>query len=923
MQRKAEAKMKERASFMWVVAVVVVLLYGVAGLPISCPGQRDAALSQVAIPDEMVSSRQANCVQVAPLPASAEMKAALGQNCLAVTDAATIFTGVFKDILKDIGSVDKNALKIIDNILKPIEVAIKIKIQYMFDEANDNICLGNFMGGDLKPEIELDRSPMMYNKCKDMPVSKYDEWSIFAFALTAPNPMCLTEKGTAAFCFGVSVCQKTGLPSVAFLINSVAQACFGENVSMTDGGVSAAGSKLFSYGLDYISYGISLSQGLATKLTVYTASDKSSVRFITYAIKGNYYDAVKVKVKLEKFSLPAFLDLSGTSTRILSVNGLQDIDFSSAIASFPGGEDSDGFSNDILDFFESFTNVRIQAAQIYKLKLKFKFSKLKIGKILPDSNSMTIAEANVFLTTHKIQPSPYYEEDGVVLPAGFYMYIGSDAIASIMKGMITYFLQFTSSTLNLLGSWAPFNFDAKELVDKLKFDTEDGFAMGLTANVEQFGMVMHIPLIIKELGYITLECRSDYNSFKCRVESGFNVKFFVAAAKEIASGTMWVINESDSFFNEVGRVLSIGFDDGIDELESVFSESNVKKTANMIGNGVLDVGNDAVDEFKSWGRWCKTVYNDVEDILSAKVNQGVKTVASTGKKAVDEAYEALKKAKDAIEDTYNSVGNELTCTIGQVEASTSKEKSSSVKEKSSSFKKKRRLTCTAIDVIADAYNTAERNVAKGWETIRSGTIKYTQVVGDAFYSKKVSYSYKTLDPAQYDVFNCRLRKVYKVKKKQVLGKTVNKDKKYIGDEPEEECVKGKYQKTVDALLQQEDLDELQDRYDEVMAENADALFASEMTVEDLINDGGFECTSELSRDNPSPDSEMMGVRVVCSARSIGNDGSFSGPFVSISRSGEVDNSDYIAREDAIEALYELVKEELVQSMTPYMLKAKA
>ncbi|KAJ8904480.1 hypothetical protein NDN08_000997 [Rhodosorus marinus] len=897
--------MKVTTSLMWMVAVGAVLLLGVEGLPISCAGMPESARSQLAIPDELVSSRQANCVQVAPLPASAEMKAVLGQNCLAVTDAATIFTGFADTISKQIAGGDKNAEKIIDNILRPIEVAMKVKMQYMFDYANDNICLGNFMGGDLKVEIELDRSPMMYNKCKDMPVYKYDEWSIFAFALTAPNPMCLTEQGTAAFCFGVSICEKTGLPSVAFLINSVAMACFGENASMVDGGVSASATKLFSYGLDYISYGISLSQGLATKLTVYTASDKSSVRFITYAMKGNYYDSVKIKIKLEKLKLPAFLDLSGTSERILSINGLQDLDFGSAIASFPGGEDSDGFSNDILDFFESFTNVKIQVAQIYKLKLKFKFSKLKIGKILPDSNSMTIGEANVFLTTHKVQPSPYYEEDGVVLPAGFYMYIGSDAIASVMKGMITYFLQFTSSTLDLLGSWAPFKFDASTLVDKLNFNTEDAFAMGLTANVEQFGMVMHIPLIIEELGYITLECRSNYDNFKCKIESGYNFKFFVAAYKEIASGTMWVVNESDEFFNKVGRVLSVGYDDAIDELESVFSKNNVIKTANMIGNGALDLGDDALDEFKSWGKWCKATYNDVEDILSEKINQGLKDTSRIGVKAVAGAKDLWDKAKVEMEDTYNSVANEFDCNSSQVKASNNKDSS---------------FTCSAVDDIVDTYNTVERNLEKAWETVKSKAIQYTKTVGDAFYSKNISYKYKTLDPAQYDGFNCRLRKVYKVTKKKVFGKTVSKKTKYVGNEPEEDCVKTKFGKVIDMIIEQENIDELQDDYEKTLVENADALFASEITVEDLVNDSGLECNSEVSRDNPLPDSEMMGLTVVCSARSIGDDGSFSGPVASISRNTQFDNSDYLGRDAAIEALYELVKEELVDSMTPYMLK---
>ncbi|KAJ8909034.1 hypothetical protein NDN08_005732 [Rhodosorus marinus] len=886
------------------VSVVFILLLS-ASNAVPC----GRAWESESIPLELVhSSRQVSCNGVAPLPEAVQLKGIPGidSNCIAASDVVTL-PGTLSALVMDELDASQQAKDIVSGILNPLEAAVRVALKNLTPRANDNICFGNFQSSEMKGEFSLDKNRMSANKCSKLPLVAGQEWSTFAFALTAPFPGCVTQANqTATFCAAVSICPQTKLPTVAVVVGATTMACLGENMAAGDGGITWALTKVASVGLDAIAGGISLSNALYAKANVYTGHQDKKYRLINYEIRGNYYDSILFALKLEKFKVPPVLSLSGASTRIVSVRGLENIAFENTISAFKGGEDSNGFQDDILDLFESMSGVTIQAAMIMNLKLQFKFSKVPgLHKILPDSGVMTIGEMNMFVSTGSATPPGDEYKDLVVKP-GVYAFVGSNAVPAIIKGMLEYLLSFVGAVLDLFGDWVPFKLDAKDLLSGFNPGASDHFAFGFTANADQTGIMLNVPLIFDFLGHATFECTTDYKSLRCRVDTNFNSKFFIAIAETIAEGVLWVIKEADEFFTNIGNVIGAALEDAVDSVVSVFSEANMKKTAKMIEKGLVSVGSDIKDELEDWARWAETVFDDFGDILADLTADAIHEIAKFGKSFVDDARDFFENMGKELENAAKFLGDQFKCGPNNVISSITKCPT----------------CCIPMNSVAKFLKNAGNDIASAFDTVLKTLSNVALQAGELFWKKRTSYSTSFMNPNRYDQYQCRMVRVYRIEKKYLLGIKISEKRKYAGDSSDENCVRQILEKAKEVVEDYDEYEKAEKNYESVVEEHQDALFASELSKEDLCEKGSFKCTRDLGRDKIVPGSKWIPVTITCSAKQIGKDGGFSGTIITESLTKDVDVTNTINRGEEIKVMWNEMKELIAEKMTPTLARRR-
>ncbi|KAJ8901474.1 hypothetical protein NDN08_007320 [Rhodosorus marinus] len=849
-------------------------------------------------PKLIPSTRQVDCEGVGVLPDNIQLKKIPGieENCVKVGDLLEL-PGNFAEIaLKDAGS-SSSAVDLLNNIVDPLETALKVALQSVSGRVNDNICFGNFKGSEFKAEINIDQDPMHFNKCKELPVLQDAEWSAFGFAVTAPFPGCFSTTGTMAFCAAVSICPETKLPSVAVVINAETLECMGENLGAATAGISAVAGKVISLGLDFLSWGISLSNSLVANVNIYTGHPDRDFKFVGYEVRGNYQDSIRLKIKLEKFKVPPVLGLSGDHKRIVSVRGVENVQFENLISSFTPDDDGD-----MLDVFESLQDVTIQGAIIMKLQLNFKFSEVKaLRKVLPDSGAITIGESNLFFTTGSATP-PGEEYAGLVVKPGVYGLIGSNAVPAIIKKLLEYALSFVGSILDLFPDWVPFKIDAKDLLDGINLDVgaSDTLGFGFTVSTEQTAFVINAPLIFDFLGFITIECKTDYSSFKCKVDTEFNTKFFSAVAETIAEGVLWVINETDELFTDIGNVVGAAFEDAVDGVVSAFSEDNIKATAKLIEKGLISVGDDIADELKSWARWADTVFEDFADIMSDLTSDAVNEIAEFGNGLVDDAEQIFKDAGDDFESAAEHIANTFTCSGDSVVDAITGCKG----------------CCIPMGDVVEALLNAGNNIDEAFETVVKLVSNIATSIGDIFFATRTSFRYENISPAKFDEFKCRRQNVIKVTKKYVFGIKVSEKRKKVGETSQESCLKSRLVEAKTVVVKFNATADAETKYLNTLNANRDAVFGAKLTKQEILDSAEMVCSRDISRDQVEAGKLTIPVTVTCSAKSIGSDGTFSGPVVTASRTKEINMSSTKTRGDMIDQLWNDVKRTLANRMTP-------
>ncbi|KAJ8904486.1 hypothetical protein NDN08_001004 [Rhodosorus marinus] len=851
-------------------------------------------------------SRQAECDGVGPLPEFLQLNRIPGikSNCVKLGDVLTLPGSLSEYGVANSANSDSQAVDIMRSIIDPTQASIKATLQMLTDRANNNICFGNFEGGELKAKMDIDQDPMLFNKCKELPVLKGSEWSVFAFAITTPFPGCLTAgNGTAAFCAAVSICPDTGLPSVAVAINAIALECLGQNMVALDGGITAGLTKVASYGLDFITFGFSLSNSLVTKAYVYTGQEPRKYKFITYEIHGIYQDSIRLKLKLEKFKLPKVIDLSGGQKRIISVKGIENVKFENTVKSFVPGTDSEGWDTDMLDLLDSITDVTIQAALIIELKMKFKFSAVKaLQKILPNSNSMTLGQMNMFFTTGAVTP-PGDEYTDMVLKPGIYAFIGSNAVPAVLKGLLEYTLQFVGSILDLF-DWIPFKIDSKDLLKNFDVGASDNFAFGFTANTDHTALVLNVPLLFDFLGYVTIECKTDYSSLKCSVSGEFNTKFFEAIGEAIAEGVLWIIKETDEFFNDIGNTIGAAFEDAFEGTVSAFSEENLKATAKLIEKGALSIGTDIKDELENWAKWCDTAFNDFGDSIADLATDAIHEISGFGKGIVDDAEDAFNNLGKELEKAADFLGKQFSCPGDGVILSIAGCND----------------CCLPMNDAVNALRRAGNKIERALNDIINELSNIANDVAEVFYKERSSFSYsKTNDKDEY---GCDILLVKKTVKKYFLGIKVSETTRTVGTTSDEECVKAALENAKEVIGKYNATEVAEEAFQATYSQHKDAMFGASITKEDLLSSADFKCSRELERDQMVSGTNFMPVSVTCSAKSIGSDGTFSGPVVTISQTKTIDMSNATSRGQAISILWNDVKSELAEKITPTIVRRR-
>mmetsp|Transcript_21342 Transcript_21342/g.31025 ORF Transcript_21342/g.31025 Transcript_21342/m.31025 type:complete len:934 (-) Transcript_21342:142-2943(-) len=879
----------------WIIALCAIIGFSADAAPMPC---RHGSSSRA--PKLIPSTRQVDCEGIGVLPDNVQLKNIPGieENCVKVGDLLELPGNFAEMAVKDAES-SSSAVDLLNNIVDPLETALKVALQSVTGRVNDNICFGNFKGSEFKAEINIDQDPMHFNKCKELPVLKDAEWSAFAFAVTAPFPGCFSTTGTLAFCAAVSICPETKLPSVAVVINAETLECMGENLGAASAGITAVAGKVISLGLDFLSWGISLSNSLSANVNIYTGHADRNFKFVGYEVRGNYQDSIRLKLKLEKFKVPPVLGITGDHKRIVSVRGIENVQFENLISSFTPDDDGD-----ILDVFESLQDVTIQGAIIIKLQLNFKFSEVKaLRKVLPDSGAITVGEANLFFTTGSATP-PGEEYAGLVVKPGVYGLVGSNAVPAIIKTLLEYALSFVGSILDLFPDWVPIKFDAKDMIDGINLDVgaSDTLGFGFTANTEQTAFVINAPLIFDFLGFITIECKTDYSSLKCKVDTEFNTKFFSAVAETIAEGVLWVINETDELFTDLGNVVGAAFEDAVDGVVSAFSEDNIKATAKLVEQGLLSVGDDIADELKSWARWADTVFDDFADIMSDLTSDAINEIAEFGNGLVNDAEQTFNDAGDDLKSAAEHIANTFTCN------------GDSVIDAITGCKN----CCVPMSEAVAALLDAGNNIEKAFDTVIKLVSNIATAIGDVFFATRTSFTYEDVRPPKLDEFNCLRQHVIKITKKYVFGIKVSEKRKKVGQTSREDCLKTRLVEARDVVAKFNVTADAETNYLNTFKANRDAVFGAKLTKQEILDSGELVCSRDIRRDQVEAGKLTIPVTVSCSAKSIGDDGTFSGPVVTVSRTKEINMSSTKTRGDMIDQLWNDVKRILANKMTPTM-----
>jgi len=102
--------------------------------------------------------------------------------------------------------------------------------------------------------------------------------------------------------------------------------------------------------------------------------------------------------------------------------------------------------------------------------------------------------------------------------------------------------------------------------------------------------------------------------------------------------------------------------------------------------------------------------------------------------------------------------------------------------------------------------------------------------------------------------------------------------------------------------------------------NRDAVFGAKLTKQEILDSAELVCSRDIRRDQVEAGKLTIPVTVTCSAKSIGDDGTFSGPVVTVSRTKEINMSSTKTRGDMIDQLWNDVKRILANKMTPTMIR---
>ncbi|KAJ8901032.1 hypothetical protein NDN08_004894 [Rhodosorus marinus] len=181
-------------------------------------------------------------------------------------------------------------------------------------------------------------------------------------------------------------------------------------------------------------------------------------------------------------------------------------------------------------------------------------------------------------------------------------------------------------------------------------------------------------------------------------------------------------------------------------------------------------------------------------------------------------------------------------------------------------------------------------------------------------SKTVSYKYESTDKRD-EQLNCPLTKIIKVKKLVVAGVKISKSESTQGYSIEESCVSLRILESKNLLELVDNVNSSQERYDNALEENADAVFGSTISVENLMDEGALECDRTIS----SCGNSKADVYLKCNANAISKeDGSFSSESCTGERTVEVEIGDAVAMESGLEILFQQVSDQLVGKITQTM-----
>lgn len=567
-----------------------------------------------------------------------------------------------------------------------------------------------------------------------------------------------------------------------------------------------------------------------------------------------------MKISPKSINLPEVIELSGSATQMIGIKA--EVSEVKEIVDSLSSADAEGGIDALMDLLES---VDFSILNQLVLFMQFKFSTLgksggpkksdALSLALPDSNKFEIGTASMFATTYKISSG---NDD---LEPGLYMYASASPV-NIIKELLRYALSFTASILDFLPDWLPddlIDFKAEDLVDNIKTSgTSNGdFAVGMAFTAGKLRIMLKFPLIIDELGYIKLECTIDFDdgSFKCKVQTKFNLQIFGAIADALEDGVLWVAKKLDKFaddLHDAGKeVLAAGMStlgDAADKVGSAFSKTTVAATVVAIKGGevALDALGDAANELQSWAADASGAFEDFMDDVGEALVDGFHEIGDAGKQLISGAKDAFDDAEDGLRSAASTFSGAMGCSVGAA-MNAMKEKNSNcegAKDLQKTLKKAGKKIDKAMDEVEDAF----KDVGNALEDVFKD-------IGNFFglgKKKKKKISSREVKLSKKHESGCHMYRYIKVtkyykRKCNPFCKNWKYDKtteSTIGEMPKEDCVRSVLEKVVKAMDKAEEVAPLETKYNRMDTYSSVCNAANAINKNKLVNNG-LRCESAL------------------------------------------------------------------------------
>eukprot|EP00977_Amphora_coffeiformis_P026295 scaffold25422_cov187-Amphora_coffeaeformis.AAC.1 len=256
-----------------------------------------------------------------------------------------------------------------------------------------SFCVGEFTLTEIKSENQFSTESI----CKDLPLKDDVEWGMFSFNIPVLPGACVASPQILRGCMAYTLCESTGLPSIAWAIDGATLACV---ANLASGGSLAPVTALVEKGVAFVSSGFSLHNMFAIEANVYNGGSEIH----TIETNPSYYSSMRLQLDASSIvgdvvpkEIKDLLKLTATGTAGITLN----IENEGKLV--PAGPDAfdaidDIFNNGVDTIYTALTEVfTVQMTVQAKSEIQIALPK-DLGKVFPKVR-LEVGSSDLVLTS--------------------------------------------------------------------------------------------------------------------------------------------------------------------------------------------------------------------------------------------------------------------------------------------------------------------------------------------------------------------------------------------------------------------------------------------------------------------------------------------------------------------------------------------